>query len=269
MNALNTVIAVNYNSSFFLGTLIAGINRLAQHKTKIYIADNGSCHKDLINIFKIANSWDNVAIIPRQQKETPSLAHGRALDHLMKFVETPFVTVMDADATFLLKNWDTLLMEQINNKVCAVGTPITKGQHLKPTDFPLMFATMYKTEVLKKYNCSFCPVPGEEAKGKDTGWEIREAYLRAGLEARCFVARTTRDLPDAPFGETVCAEYYHNSQLIASHFGRGSSAGAAKYCKHLPGLFGLTNVLRKQYGRKERARWIAIANAIITQQSTA
>lgn len=68
---------------------------------------------------------------------TGSMAHGTALNALAKKVNTPYFSILDADATWLKKNWDQILIEEINNRVKVIGTQASGN---KPKDFPLMFS---------------------------------------------------------------------------------------------------------------------------------
>jgi hypothetical protein len=209
--------------------------------------------------------YDNTLVLPRKQTMTPSLAHGGALDAMLPYVRTPYVTVMDADACFLQYGWDKIMIDELKGDCHAVGTPHAFATKYRYVDFPLMYATMYKTETLRNLHCRFVPVAGKETVGFDTGWEIRHKFTEAGLTAKVFSARSTRDWKGGPFCNVVCDEFWHNDQLIASHYGRGSSIGAAKYFKNCS-IPLIASALRRVAGLRERSEWLVTARKLIKRQ---
>lgn len=264
-----TVVTVNYNTSDFIDLMIDSLKVLTKTTYKMIICDNGSRRKDLKKIKALVDRNPNIDIIFRNQNsEPPSVAHATALDLLIKNIKTNYFVVMDADAVFLLKYWDEMLINQINERVKAVGTPLHKGNHPKPTDFPLVFAVLYETATFKNLECSFLPKVDEMTNGKDTGWEIREKYHENNFNGKVVEARNTRNYQKGPFRSVVCTEYYYKDKLLASHFARGASNGYAKY--HHKWYFKIpivSRLIRKLVGKKEKRDWIQISRNIITSQT--
>ena len=54
-------------------------------------------------------------------------------------------------------------------------------------------------------------------------------------------------------------EYYINNELFASHFGRGSSLGSAKYFKKIK----LPNFIKKAFGKYQISKWIKKSKKIL------
>lgn len=263
----NTVIIVNYNSSIFIELSLFALFKLSNIKHSIIIADNGSRDEDLFHLISISKKYNNVLILPRQQKESASMAHGKALEHLLNYVETPYVTVLDADATFLLKGWDSKIISYMKKDVCAIGSPLTIATGVntnKYIDFPYMFSAVYKTEILKSISHPFLPTQGKETI-EDTGWKIRQYCKENNLQGLLFTGYNTRNYKNGPFYSVICSEYYWKDKLISSHFGRGSSDGEAKYLKklHLP-ILGPW--LKKKKGQLEAKKWISLCYNIVKQQ---
>lgn len=267
--ALNTVVTVNYNTADFVELILFSAASLCAHPTRFVIVDNGSCTSDLARLMRAAASHDNVTVLPRQQKDTPSLSHGKALDYAFQYVQTPYVTVMDSDAVFLCNHWDVMLMNAMTDRVRAVGTPPTAHpQGRKPRDFPLMFACMYDAHAIRELGCSFLPVEGAEALGKDTGWEIREAFLARGYEGAVFELRSTRCYKEGHFAPVICDEYYNGSVLVVSHFGRGATFGSCKYFGRWQTFLPMASkVYRRLRGLTEKRRWIGLARAYMERQA--
>ena len=86
------------------------------------ICDNGSKPKDLRRLNALCKNEDNIDIIFNQQSVSGSIGHGEALDILAAKIETPYFVVVDSDVVFLHKDWDSIWLSRINDKVKAIGT---------------------------------------------------------------------------------------------------------------------------------------------------
>jgi len=265
-NALITVIVVNYNSADFLKLGLTALEKLSLNRYKVIITDNGSCHDDLSILEKFISTRPNIFLHRHRQGDlAPSMAHGKALDFMLSKVDTPYLVVLDADATFLLKGWDQVMIKKLHGDIVAYGTPIV-SESSKPKDFPLMFATMYLTEVLHENNCTFSPIEGMEGQGRDTGWMIRENLSKAGYKGANFGQIHTRYDHTSEFGKLICAAYYDDDgRLIASHYGRGSSLGEAKFLRGIPIPF-VGRWLRRMIGKFQKKLWINICYRIMESQ---
>lgn len=227
-----TICTVNYNSASFIDLMLFAFEKLTRRKYKVIIRDNCSAKKDFDKLKKIVANYENVSLYRVETDLKGSEAHGTALNDLVGKIDTPYGVVIDADATFLYKDWDDLLINKMSEEKPIVGTQAdTLGG--KPMDFPLMFAIIFKTEIIKRLNIDFRPK--DISNFQDTGWELREKYQAAGYKGGLIYDYNTRLHKDTPFKELICSCYYENSDkgnkgsLIASHFGRGS----APYTKNL------------------------------------
>jgi hypothetical protein len=164
-----------------------------------------------------------------------------------------------------MKNWDKKLISNITSTVKVIGTtlPESKINH-KPMDFPLVFAVLYETESYKKLNPSFMPGNLKLDKSQDTGWEIRKKYLEAGYQGKIFKGVNTRFIQNTSFKSLICALYYLDDAQIASHFGRGSSNGYAKY----KNWYFRIPLVKKIYANKEKFKWINRCKEIVNEQSS-
>jgi len=265
-----SLITVNYNSSEFIELTLYALEKLTKNSYQVFIIDNNSQIKDYKKLEKIVAKYDNVFI---ERNETPpkgaSMAHGTSLNYLAKKVNTPYLSVLDADATWLRKNWDEIIINQMDDKVKVIGTQ-APGE--KPQDFPLMFTILFETKIFKELNIDFRPK--DPSQLQDTGFELREKYLNAGYQGKNIELKSTRTYKNGPFKDIICAEYYLDNNydnIFASHFGRGSNLGTPKYLKgwkkYLYRLPYLGQYLLTQKGKKEKRQWIKICKKIIDEQS--
>jgi hypothetical protein len=195
------------------------------------------------------------------------MAHGTTLNELVKKVDTEYFSILDADAIWLKKHWDKILIKHFNHSIKAIGTepPITKG-----TDFPLMFCILFETKTFMSLNINFCPK--DIQKSEDTGHELRIKYQAAGFEGKVIEYKNTRTFHRGPFRKLLgVGEYYLDedySQIFCSHFGRGSSLGKAKYAKasKFYKLPWIGKQLLHNRGKREKKHWIKFCKNIVSKQ---
>jgi hypothetical protein len=240
------------------------LKRLTKNTYKVFVLDNGSKPKDFQKLKRIVKEYDNVFLERKESKLKGSIAHGIALNYLVSKVDTPYLSILDADAAWLIKDWDEILIGLLNDKIKVIGTQAPVGSQ-KPSDFPLMFASLFETETFKKLHIDFRPksIPQHQ----DTGWKIREKYLKAGYKGKILEMRSTRIYKEGPFKDIICVEYYLKgiSHIFASHFGRGSTLGEHKYRVGTSLLYRLPKVgklFRQLRGKKEKEKWIEICKKI-------
>jgi hypothetical protein len=242
------------------------LSKLTKNPWQVFILDTGSTKRDFAELTKTAGNYNNVQIELSNQKLKGSLAHGTGLNALVKKVDTEYFSILDADAMWLLKDWDEVLISKLSDTCKVVGTQAMKGGP-KPEDFPLMFAILFETKTFQKLNVDFRPK--DLSQYQDTGWELREKYLRAGYKACLLESKSTRWYQDGPFRNVICEEYYLSEypHIVVSHFGRGSSLGAVKYRNTI--LFDLPvigRIAKLMKGISEKQRWLNICKAIIDAQ---
>lgn len=263
-----SVLIVNFNSADFIGLSLRSLKKLTKSEYDVFIIDNGSRLSDYLKLKKICSKYHNIFLERWETDLRGSVAHGTALNYLANKVKTPFFSILDADATWLIKDWDEILIKKINDSIKVIGT---QAPEPKPQDFPLMFAILFETKAFKGLNVDFRP---KDLKAmQDTGFEIREKYLKAGFVGKNIQMRNTRKYKDGPFGRLLVAEFYldEDKEIFASHFGRGSSLGQAKYGKD--GLLKfiylfpfLGKSLKRLQGKREKNRWINICDSIVNNQ---
>jgi glycosyltransferase involved in cell wall biosynthesis len=266
---LITIVTVNYKTSDFIKLMLYAFKNLTKNKYKVIICDNYSSDKEIVKLSKIIHKYNNIEVVLRKQTSFGSIGHAEALDLLISKVKTPYFVTMDSDALFLKKNWDDGLILKINDKVKLIGTtlpPVRESK--KPIDFPLAFAVLYETKVFKDLDISFIPADVQNSPEQDTGWELRDKYLSHNYIGKIFKGKNTKFSLDTPFKKLYCAVYYLDDYLIASHFGRGSSGGSAKYnTKWWFKIPFISKFIRKYIGLKEKKEWINICYSMIDKEA--
>jgi len=264
-NPLITILTVNYNTSDFIEAMLYAFKKLTKNKYKVIICDNGSNAKNILNLIKIARSYDNVELIFRVQSQKGSIAHAEAMDILISKITTPYFVTMDADAIMLMKDWDAILISRLDDKVKLIGTSPLNGDPLKAVNFPLVYAVLYETEVFKRLDCSMMP-----SLGRDTAWQVEDKYTANGFRGKAFEGRSTRIYKSGAFGAIFCVEYYLEGykDIFACHFGRGSSDGGVKFYRS--NLFFKLPVISKMLihfrALKQKDDWIKICRKVVDEK---
>ena len=267
---LLTVVIVNYNTSSFIEVSLFALANLTDNKYKAIVCDNGSRYLDKRKLKRISNKYPNVELLFRKQSAYGSIGHGEALNILIEKINTPYGVILDADTTFLKKGWDEILINQLDDEVKIIGTPPVKNPS-KPIDFPLTYAVLFDAAVFKSLKIDMRPK--NPKTGLDTGWEMREKFLKNGYKCKVLDARSTREYKEGPFRNIICTEYYLEGcdDIFVGDFGRGATLGAAKYKEWntFLSLPVINYIARRMKGYNEKKGWLAICKDIIMKKEGA
>ncbi len=257
-----TILTVNYNTTIFIEVMLRILTKTAYYEPVIEICDNGSNLLEKMRLNALKRRYKDINITYRQQSEAGSIAHGEALDILIRKVKTDFFLVIDSDAVILKKNWDKNTIERINNKIKAVGTEATGS---KPKDFPLMYAVIFETEAFVKASPSFLPSKTTNPN-EDTGYEIREKYHSRGYKGEVWKMQNAYDGRERHLSEIRCAAYYdQQGNLIASHFGRGAVGGVMSI-KTKKTDIKLVDWMKKKYiAVTQKRKWVKAVDKIANE----
>jgi hypothetical protein len=263
-----TVVTVNYNSFEFVRLMYESMRTLSGGGFRMLVCDNGSRPAQRDRLCRYFAGKTDVGLLFRDQgSEQASFAHARAVDLLLSRVETAYAVVMDSDCVFLSRDWDRVVLEAMG-RYEIIGTTSAKeqGSHrIGGGTFPLPFAMCLRMSTFRSLGVSF--MPGDISRGQDTAWQLKEAYTARGLPSCVFDSYNTRTFRSGPFARLEgVQEYYYQGKLIASHFGRGSSGGIAKYFRSGP-KNPFFNVFRWMKGRVEMRSWMAICRRIVAEQA--
>lgn len=271
-NYLITACITHFNDADFVLNTLYCLKHLTKNPYKVIIRDNNSKKRNYQKLAKAIKAYDNVELYRAEGFNLKgSMAHGTAINDLVSRIDTPYGAIFDADCAFLIKNWDEILKGLLNDKVKMAGTQAPAGA-VKPMDFPLIFAVLFETEILKKLNIDFRPK--DLSMVQDSGWEVREKFFENGYQGELLIVKNTRTYRDGPFGHLVGIEEYYLpgiNHIFACHFGRGSTLGSAKYKKGQGLIFNipfLGRFFRQLKGRREKKKWIDICHKIVSTQQT-
>jgi len=264
---LLTVCISNHNTSKFTLNTLYCLDKLTKNKYKVIIRDNDSKMKDYLRLRKKIKQYQNVELYRIENfPYSGGMAHGMSLNDLISKIDTKYGAVLDSDCSFLYKNWDEILINEINEQYPIIGTQAPVGS-IKPQDFPYIFAFLFITDIMKRLKIDFRP---RDIKNlEDTGFELRKKYLENGYKGKILLMKNTRNYKLGSFHKVLCAEYYLKgiNKIFASHFGRGHTLGRAKYMKgwkvRVYGFPFAGKFLLRARGKKERKRWIKICKKIV------
>lgn len=279
-NALLTIVLTNYNTVDFIELLLYALSKLTRHPYQVLINDNGSTQEQKLRLLALMARYPACLLHCRDSKgESGSLAHGRALDLLMTYVQTPYAVVFDSDAVVLKRHWDAWILDQLVGKVKMAGTPLgERWAGGKPTDWPLPFLAGLEMETFRQLGVSWQPILDEQSRPRvtagvvqDTAWELRPEYQKHGWQARLLFPQNTRYWQRGPFRTLVGVEEYYTDKdcndLFASHFGRGHSRGQAKYKEWQYRVPVVGTFLAHRAGERDIRAWIATCRSIIDTEA--
>jgi len=99
-----TILTVNYNSAAFVINTLWCLEHITMHPYKVIIADNNSKPEDYAELEAYCADLDYVEVYRKEGFTLRgSMAHGTTLNELVKKVDTPYFSILDADATWLAK----------------------------------------------------------------------------------------------------------------------------------------------------------------------
>ncbi|MFX0186792.1 MAG: glycosyltransferase [Candidatus Hodarchaeota archaeon] len=273
MSYVITICIVNYNSSDFILNTLYCLEKITKNNYKVIIRDNNSKLKDFLNLKNNIKRYSNVELYRVEEfSYKGSIAHGIAVNDLINKINTKYGVILDADCTFLYNNWDEILINEINEKQPLIGVPGSEELgSTRQSNFPILICVLFITEILKKLQIDFRPKEKGE-KLIDTGHELAIKFIEAGYKGKTLERRSTRVYKSGPFRKFICAEFYLNGHrnIFGSHFGRGSTLGAAKYLKgwkkkiYLIPLIG--SYLLKSKGKRERKGWIKVCKKLVNRK---
>jgi hypothetical protein len=271
-----SVLTVNYGTADFIESMLYCLQRITCYPYKVLIADNFYSHEQTLQLKNVCAKFDDIQIFHRTQSQSGSMGHGEALDVLTPKIDTPYFAILDADATFLARNWDKILISQFDSDCKVIGTQAQLNQDRKKTDFPLMFAILFETHTFKNLDIQFKPPSKADVlKGKDTGHQLREKYMAANKKGKLLYHHYSINQKGSPFYKIACAEYYlnGNKQIIASHFWRGASLVMSENISQNNGFFlkirelpvigpRLLTMIRK----RQKNKWLKQCTKVVDEQ---
>ena len=253
-----TVITICFNSADFVSAQADSLYKLSDDKFDYIVFDNGSNINELSKLLKLKEKYNDLKIVisPKVYNQG-SLAHGYGLDEAVKFVQTDFFMILDSDCSLLLKSWDKLLLNKFDESTSVLGVKTTNREEIPQNRLMIVRKSLF--DKLKITNMPSFKSGERIIPLNDTSSDI--IRLKKISDFKLLEYKNTRFSKKMSFSNLKgVEEYYIDNKLLASHFGRGSSLGAAKYSKILP------KFLRKIIGYYDKRKWLNIVDDLITKQ---
>lgn len=256
MNKL-TILSVCYNSSNFIAENFKSAKKGAIGEFSYLIVDNGSKKSHIKRLNKLKKSNNNIDLIfSNNDHKFASYNHAMGVEKGLLIVKTKYCLILDSDTIFLKHGWDSTLLSFFKEKTAIVGFEATNR-----IGFPQIMFSCIDVKIFKENKIS-C-MPSFENKKEcnplnDTAHQWKK--LKKNYEIVTFPFKNTRDY-NSPYFKNIVGieEYYINNELFASHFGRGSSLGSAKYFKKIK----LPNFIKKAFGKYQISKWINKSKIIL------
>lgn len=265
-----TICTVNFNSSEFILTMLYCLKKITKNNYKVIIRDNNSKKKDYNNLEKNLNIYPNVSLYRIENFNFyGSKAHGMAVNDLITKIDTKYGVLLDADFTFLHKNWDEILISEISDEYPIIGTQLSEFSK-KPLDFPYVYGVLFDVKILKKLQIDFKPnsIDTNTSNVKDTGYRLRKIYLKNGYKGKLLTNKRTTVYKLGPFRRINCSEFYFNGyeKIFGSHFKRGSTVNKSKYIRNKKiTIFKIPIIgyqILKIKVKREKKKWIKTCKLI-------
>lgn len=249
-----TVVTICYQSSDFVKTQCESLYHQSSDDFEYIVLDNGSKIKHIKNLLKLKSKYKFTLILENKKYENGSFAHGFGLDSAIKQIKTRYFLLLDSDVAILIKKWDIKLISLFKENVAAIGVKTTNRETLPQNRLLLIDKLKYdefKISNMPQFNKRE-PLNSEN----DTSSDIKRLNKKYDFILLDYI--NTRYKKGKHFNDLIgVEEYYLDGQLLATHFGRGSSLGAAKYKIKAP------RFVKKIYGYLDKRRWMSIVQKLI------
>lgn len=179
-----------------------------------------------------------------------SMNHAAALNLAQEYIESDYVIFIDVDMAILYKNWDDIIVKELNKYDCfGAGFPSSLRKY---RNFPSVYLFAFRSHILNKVKLDFSPkflegkssisnykLKEKEANyfgmkvGKtihcDTGWKIPSTIIEAGFTSNIMHSVfMTDDESQLPFEndehKEVCmqhprhmSEWHYGGKLFVTH----------------------------------------------------
>lgn len=151
MKEIEIGIACNNNSHPYIRNLINSIEETKSDKYKIKFILG--LNKP-INVNKIIDEYPNFnfKLVECYTSGIGSKDHGKCIDLIFKEMSSEYGVITDCDVALLEKNWDELLINQLNDKNIIIGSEYRCDKYL---NFPNVIFCLFNIEKMKKINVNF------------------------------------------------------------------------------------------------------------------
>jgi len=236
-NKLQIGIPCGKNSGEYIKFLLTTIRQTISQKTDYEIILG--INDDSVDINNIVSEFsnENFKIIMCVDNNAYSFGHASCVQSIFENMSEEYGMLIDCDVAILKKNWDQILIAQLDKNNVIIGSEYDGNKYMK---FPNIVFCMFKTRILSNLNISFMPagknktinndiesdIFGREVGDTiflDTGWELPVKVKKAGYAGIPMNLESPRkDIENCIFmkpgdrGE----EYHLSGEPICTHVGR-------------------------------------------------
>ncbi len=178
-----------------------------------------------------------------------SLNHGTAMNMALEHIESDYVVFIDADMAIVYKNWDDVIVNELNKNDCF---GVSYAHSKKYRDFPTVYLFAFRSYILDKAKLDFRPkikngvdspirykINKNEAKmfgmkpgaiiKCDTGWELPLIVKDAGFTSKSMpMVMMTSEKAQLPFEnykhKKICMrkpghmyEWHYKGKVFTTH----------------------------------------------------
>lgn len=226
---------------FLIGTIEKTVSGNNEIGFLIGISDAGKSYQEAdrkyIDNIKSKYSCEIFDIAPKNVIGSPGgISHGKALNALLKQMDSEYGMFIDCDIAMLAKDWDVKMKDRIKDKTVIIGSEYDGDKKYK--NFPNATFCMFKTNILKDLQMSFAPkgsivIDSHNADVfsrnigdsiiLDVGWELPYKLKKNGYDGFTMPVRSRKDSRSLFVGELRAVEFQLNGEVIATHVGRSFS----------------------------------------------
>lgn len=226
-------------TNFLISTIEATISKSLSYKFLIGI-NKPNVNKALIVAGHNLNKFEFIEVL---SYDSGSLGHAHCLNIMLNRISSKFGVFLDSDVAMLIRDWDTLLLSNLNERVVMIGSEYHKTDG-KMINRPNVITCAFDAELFKNLKIDFTPslknivINAETAQyyGSnigtsvmlDTGCEIMEKLYRRNYETR------TLKIVSPRYKETLNnlqvldkkskgEEYHLDNKPVSTHIGRSLS----------------------------------------------
>jgi hypothetical protein len=247
MTSLDIGIPAGSNSELYVNHLIYSIEKYTSDLVKRrYIIGVNSQNVDCVyieNIFKNLKIEKYKIVKNIQRKKGISDGHGKCLDSILEEMTATYGVFLDSDVYMLSKDWDQLLIKEINDKNIIVGSEYHPSDG-KIVNFPNVITCLFDVKKFKDMKISFVPkMTIITANKKDSYYYGVTEGDKVFLDTGCHIAKdiksagytgTTLKIVSPRYSDTIAdmkfmkenmrgEEYQLKGIPISTHIGRSSS----------------------------------------------
>jgi len=210
---------------------------------------NNKDHRRLVcNVTPFNEGAEALSLLPRTEvfyEDTSGLSgsesHGVGLNALISRIDTEYAVIADPDSVVLLKDWDTVCLETLDDQTVAIGTPYPPHAVNRYQGYPNQIFIFFDVAAMRSMDIDFRPenyrlrrakgqinkyIPWLSLEDRDTSWNMPVKFREHGYLTHCFDFLKSNDSGSVVLAPDARGDEHHWRGIpIVSHQGRSGSRG--------------------------------------------